>query len=449
MEDKAAAQKKQVLYWRLIATLFGYQEKCENINQLSRDIVKDEGMPGLILDPAIGIETLQQRYPELEPLFKEDVFTDTDSNKTDGATSLKPTLAYCKMLLNIFGPNTQTQSVSASQYSQWLKDVGSFERAFGFPSGGLRGKKHGGGEDEFLSEEMLGEALSGMEKDLIDRMEIHEILNDDKLAQKLKPSMPLVEQLLRDKANLSKKALQNAKAIIQQFINELAEVLKTQVMESKKGGIDYSVPPKKVFSNLDLKRTIWKNLINWDPDQKKLYVDRLFYKHTAQKKLPKRMIVVVDQSGSMVDAMVQCTIIASIFAGLPNVDVHLVAFDTDVADLTPWVHDPFEVLMRTDLGGGTDIYNALIFASEKILEPQNTVLVLISDFYEGGSEQQLFDYIKTLKDSDVHVIPVGAVTSTGYFSVNQWFRSRLKDIGAPILTGSPKKLIDQLRAFLG
>lgn len=160
------------------------------------------------------------------------------------------------------------------------------------------------------------------------------------------------------------------------------------------------------------------------------------------------MIVVVDQSGSMVDAMVQCTILASIFAGIPNVDVHLLAFDTQVLDLTPWVHDPFEVLLRTQLGGGTYIYGALVEAAQKILEPQNTVLVLISDFYEGGSDQVLYDYIRSLKETGLHFIPVGAVTSSGYFSVHQWFRDKLKELGTPILTGSPKKLIQELKKVI-
>src|SRR5262249_30054740 len=159
-----------------------------------------------------------------------------------------------------------------------------------------------------------------------------------------------------------------------------------------------SVPPKRVFRNLDLKRTLWKNLTNWDPKRRRLFVDRLFYRHTAKKSTPTRMIVVVDQSGSMVDAMVQCTILASIFAGLPRVDMHLMAFDTRVLDLTEWVHDPFEVLMRTRLGGGTYIRLALLEAMEKVEEPRNTALVLISDFYEGGGEQELLNTIKAIKD---------------------------------------------------
>ena len=203
-----------------------------------------------------------------------------------------------------------------------------------------------------------------------------------------------------------------------------------------------------MFRNLDLDRTIWKNLINWNPEEQRLYVDRLYFKQTARKKLPTRLLVVVDQSGSMVNAMVQCTILASIFAGLPNVDVHLLAFDTRVLDLTDWVQDPFEVLMRTQLGGGTHIHFALEQAAEKIEDPRRTALVLITDFYEGGSDQVLLDYIKSLRESGVHFIPVGSVSSSGYFSVNEWFRTRLKDLGTPVLTGSPKKLIVELKKLI-
>jgi len=97
-----------------------------------------------------------------------------------------------------------------------------------------------------------------------------------------------------------------------------------------------------VFRNLDLKRTLWKNLINYNPEDRRLYVNQLYYRQTATKTLPNRLIVVVDQSGSMVDAMVQTAIMASIFATLPRVDVCLIAFDTNVLDLTPYVREPFE-----------------------------------------------------------------------------------------------------------
>src|SRR5262249_39778424 len=195
---------------------------------------------------------------------------------------------------------------------------------------------------------------------------------DSTLARQLTPSMSLIEQLLRDKANLSGVALANAKALIRRFVDEVAEVLRTQVRQTSVGAIDRSVPPKRVFRNLDLERTIWKNLTNWSPQDERLYVDRLYYRQTARRTTPARLIVVVDQSGSMVDAMVNCTILASIFAGLPKVDVHLIAYDTQAIDLTPWVHDPFETLLRTNLGGGNDGAVAMALAQPKIVEPRNT-----------------------------------------------------------------------------
>jgi hypothetical protein len=485
------SQRRQVIYWRLIGAMFGYSEQGANFEQMTREVVHELGMPELILDPSIAIDTLLGRYPELTPEFEQ---LEVVEGEAETAT-LRRGLVLSKLLLNVFGPNTQGSSVSAQQYSQWLKDVEHLERALGCPKGSLRGGQpslgagagqgkgqgkskskgkgsgqpgsggdgenatmrpgeggqsagSGGGSGFDLSPEDIRHALKGLEGDLIKRMALREVLKDDNLANQLTPSMPLVEQLLRDKGNLSGNALNNAKRLIQIYIDELAEVLRLQVRQAVSPKIDRSVPPKRVFRNLDLDRTIWKNLINWNPDEKRLYVDRLYYKQTSRKKLPTRLIVVVDQSGSMVDAMVQCTILASIFAGLPQVDVHLIAFDTRVMDLTDWVNDPFEVLIRTQLGGGTHIYGALQVAAEKIIEPRQTGLVLITDFYEGGSDQLLLDYIVQLKQSGVHFIPVGSVNSGGYFSVNEWFRTRLKDLGMPILTGTPKKLIEELKKII-
>jgi Mg-chelatase subunit ChlD len=461
------AQRRQVIYWRLLSAMFGYTEQAGSFEEMSRAIAQEVGLPDYILDPRVSIDTLLHRYPELEAEFQLDIPPDEPETGT-----LRRGLIFSKLLLNAFGPNTQTNPCTANQYAQWLKDVEHLERALNCPPGSLRGNAplpgdaQGGGKGDGsgmipgagagsgigggfnIPLDEIQRAIKSLENDLIKRMALRELLQDDRLAAQMQPSMGLVEQLLRDKANLSGHALKNAKRLLNQYINELAEVLRLQVKQTPSGKIDRSVPPKRVFRNLDLKRTVWKNLTNWNEREKRLYVDRMYYKHTGRKKLPTRLIVVVDQSGSMVDAMVQCTILASIFAGLPEVDVHLLAFDTRVLDLTAWVHDPFEVLMRTELGGGTNINFALQQAAEKIQDPRQTAIVLITDYYEGGSDQVLLDTIKSLKETKVHIIPVGSVNSSGYFSVNEWFRTRLKDMGLPILTGSPKKLIAELKKLI-
>ena len=287
-----------------------------------------------------------------------------------------------------------------------------------------------------------------MESDLVKRMDLREVLKDDRLAAQLTPTLSLLEQLLRDKSNLSGPALANAKRLIKKYVDDLAAVLKRQVFSTKTGEIDRSVPPKRVFRNLDLKRTVWKNLKNYNPQDGRLYVDQLYYRRTAQKSLNKYLIVVVDQSGSMVDAMVQCAILASIFATIPRVVVSLVAFDTNVIDLTPWAADPFESLLRTNLGGGNDGPLAMQHARGLIVDPRRTTMVWISDFYEFHNDRPLFEMIKAVKQSGVHFIPVGSVSGKGYFSVNEWFRKQLKSIGLPVLTGNIKKLIVELKKQL-
>lgn len=470
MLSSPIVHRRQVVYWRLLSAMFGYTEQAGNFETMALEITREVGLPEYILDPRISIDTLLHHYPELETEFTLEIPPEEPETAT-----LRRGLIFSKLLLNAFGPNTQTNPCTANQYAQWLKDVEHLERALNCPRGSLRGNTplpgtgkgqgNGAGGDSTTPDggggagmgigsgfniplEEIQRAIKGLENDLIKRMALRELLQDNRLAAQMQPSMALVEQLLRDKANLSGNALKNAKRLIRQYVDELADVLRLQVKQTPSGKIDRSVPPKRVFRNLDLKRTVWKNLTNWNEEDKRLYVDRLYYKHTGRKRLPTRLIVVVDQSGSMVDAMVQCTILASIFAGLPDVDVHLIAFDTRVLDLTPWVNDPFEVLMRTQLGGGTHIRYALQQAAEKIQDPRRTALVLITDFYEGGSNQELLDTIRTLKESKVHLIPVGSVNSSGYASVNDWFRTRLKDMGLPVLTGSPKKLIAELKKLI-
>ncbi len=534
--DIAAENRRQVLYWRLLARLFDPDEQLA-LETASVAVVDDLGLPAALLDPTTSVDNLVQRFPHLEAEFQglltaepgsdptesgaglalgsanapapnsavapptgtsktsaslpasqsgpvvkgaagqdhptiasppgagasEETTPDAGPSASDGATAdqaandalarsqvrpddqqdeVRRAALVSKLLLNVFA--TGSGNVTAGQLARWQADANWFEKACGFDPGEMRGKGAGNGPG---GAGKLGPVLADIEGDLVRRMQLREVLADPRLARQLTPSMSLIEQLLRDKGNLDGVALANAKALIRRFVDEVAEVLKTQVAQASAGTIDRSIPPKRVFRNLDLDRTIWKNLPNWNPEDEKLYVDRLFYRQTAKRVTPARLIVVVDQSGSMVDSMVNCTILASIFAGLPKVDVHLIAYDTRALDLTPWVHDPFEVLLRTQLGGGTDGTAAMALARPKIADPRNTVIVWISDYYEYNA-QQLYEQIEAVHRSGVRFIPVGSVSSSGSQSVYPWFRQRFKDLGTPVLSGHIRKLVTELKNFI-
>jgi Mg-chelatase subunit ChlD len=470
-------RQRQVAYWRLIGATFGLQEISGSFERMIAELATDLDFPTPLLDEKMGIDVLLKHYPKLKPEFDALQEVVSDPNQPEGSEvadesgetpksepTLTRTLVFSKLMLNVFGPSTLTPQCTAQQYQQWCEDVSAFEKSFGYPSGSLRqgngpselasSGAYGGsgagisGRRELISDEQLRSELVAMESDLVKRMDLRETLKDDRLAAQLTPSISLVEQLLYDKSNLSGTALKNARTLIRKYVDDLGSVLKKQVAQAVRGKIDRSIPPKRVFRNLDVKRTVWKNLHHFNPEDGRVYVDRLHYRQTAQKSLTNYLIVVVDQSGSMVDAMVQCAILASIFATLPRVKVSLIAFDTNVIDLTEHVADPFEVLMRTNLGGGNDGPKAMVEAQAKIVDARKTTMVWISDFYEFQNDRPLFEMIKAVKESGVHFIPVGSVSGSGYFSVNEWFRKQLKEIGLPVLTGNIKKLIDELKGRL-
>ncbi|MFJ4685509.1 VWA domain-containing protein [Streptomyces sp. NPDC088789] len=470
--------RRQVLYWRLLARLLDHDEQA-TLESASLAVVEDIGLPPALLDPQASVDSIVQRHPDLADEFDglmvpgaeadlaedgaHDPSGDGAGDGRDRAAEVRRAALVSKVLLNVFATGAGT--VTAGQLARWQADAGWLERALGCRPGQLRGGRTSGGSavgpgvsptgpgfggatpDLSNLVPAIGPELGALEADLVKRMRLREVLADPQLAAQLTPSMSLIEQLLRDKGNLSGVALANAKDLIRRFVDEVAQVLRTQVEKATVGTIDRSVPPKRVFRNLDLDRTIWKNLTNWSPEEERLYVDRLYYRHTARKTTPQRLIVVVDQSGSMVDSMVNCTILASVFAGLPKVDVHLIAYDTQALDLTPWVNDPFETLLRTNLGGGTDGTVAMALAQPKIAEPRNTVVVWISDFYEWRTEQ-LFESMAAIHRSGAKFIPVGSVTSSGRGSVNPWFRERFKDLGTPVISGHIRKLVQELKSFL-
>ncbi|MEU6747895.1 VWA domain-containing protein [Spirillospora sp. NPDC046719] len=477
LDVKAGENRRQALYWRLLARLFDPEEHA-SLEAVSVAVVDDLGLPAALLDPSVSVDALVQRFPELAADFDgllsaaeataDGTASPPVSGAEDGREQVRRAALVSKLLLNVFG--AKPGNITAAQLSEWQRDAGWLRRALGDDGGagacgapgagdadagdggadaGATGPGAGaGGAGRGLGPgngNGLRPVLAEIEGDLVRRMRLREVLSDNRLARQLSPSMSLIEQLLRDKANLSGVALANAKALIRRFVDEVAEVLRTQVQQSSAGTIDRSVPPKRVFRNLDIERTIWKNLTNWSPEDERLYVDRLFYRHTAKRTTPAKMIVVVDQSGSMVDSMVNCTILASIFAGLPKVDVHLVAYDTRALDLTPWVHDPFEVLLRTTLGGGTDGTAAMALARPKITDPRNTVVVWISDFYDNRA---LMTDFESLHRSGVRLIPVGSVNGSGRAMVDGWFRERLKSLGTPVLSGHIRRLVFELKTFL-
>src|SRR5271154_983666 len=249
-----------------------------------------------------------------------------------------------------------------------------------------------------------------MQKELVRRRGIAELMEKPELLEKIEPNLELVKTLLTHRELMNPKTRILARKIIDQVVQELKRKMQVQVEQAITGAIRKDRhSPRKVFRNLDLKTTLRRNLANYDAESGKLMVDRLFFHAAERKKRPWHVIVVVDQSGSMLESAIFSAVMASIFAELPAVKTSLVLFDTQIVDLSDKVGQPVDVLLSIQLGGGTDITMALQYAQTLVRQPKQTIVVLITDFYEGRAENDLVAQTRLMADCGLRMIGLGAL----------------------------------------
>jgi Mg-chelatase subunit ChlD len=282
-----------------------------------------------------------------------------------------------------------------------------------------------------------------LERELVRRRGIAELLEKPELLERIEPNAELVKTLLTHKDLLNPKTRTLARKIIEKVVNELKEKLKVQVEQAITGAIRRDRhSPRKVFRNLDLKTTLRRNLKNYDRDTGKLLVDQMFFHAAERKKRPWHIIVTVDQSGSMLDSAIFSAVMASIFYELPSTKTSLILFDTQVVDLTGQVGQPVDVLLSIQLGGGTDITRALQYAEQMVREPARSIVVLITDFYEGRDERDLIAQARQMSEAGIRMIGLGALGYNARPEYNKSTAGKLRKVGMDILVCTPEELAE-------
>jgi len=427
MEDQSL---KAMMYWSSL-----FQDNDSELENKINDQMLDRSKKQMITEESDN------------PLVEEQVLT----KPVETSENLDQAMKTTKLLKNLFAPSKKN-AVNAEDFTNWKQNKERFmdhvreldeDTSERKDVGGLLGGNSSSTGYQ-MSEGEIEAVMNNLETKLVEKMDLPTLLSDDELAQSINAQMPMVETLLMQKGNLSGKILKNAKFLIKRYVRKLAEEFKPKIKQSIKKVRDPDVVPKRTFRNLNLSRTIWMNLPNYDVRDRKLYVNQLYFHRASQKRLPSKLIVVVDQSGSMVSTMVQTTILASIFASLPNVDVELFAFDTTILNLTKYVSDPFEVLMQTKLGGGTHINFACQEAMKSITDPKRTGFILITDYFEGGNQMQLFNTIKSIKENGSAFVSVGPMDIGGRAYINSHFVKELETIDITTIIGGIDNLIDQI-----
>lgn len=289
------------------------------------------------------------------------------------------------------------------------------------------------------------ETAETIEKHALERYELTELLTDKQTLEKLEPSQDLLKMLLQFKGRMKGDVLNLAREIIRKIVEELKEKLTRDVRQSFAGRLNrFRNSPLRISQNFDWKGTVRRNLKNWQPDRKAIVLDQIRFFSRQRRQLPWNIILCVDQSGSMVDSVIHSAVLAGILAGLPALNVRLVVFDTAVVDLTQYVDDPVEVLMSVQLGGGTDIGQALCYCEKLIETPSRTIVALISDFCEGAPPNRMFGAVKRMKESGVTLIGLAALDQEALPFYDTQIAGKLATLGMDVTASTPTRFAQWL-----
>lgn len=289
------------------------------------------------------------------------------------------------------------------------------------------------------------EAVEILEQDALSRYGLTQLVTDPEILKKAQPTEQLMYAVLQFKHMMKGEVLGVARDVVREVVKELSEKFLKECYAALHGVFDPEArPPQKTFRNADWKKTIRRNLKNYDPEEERLVVERIFYKHRQKKRSPWRIIVSVDQSGSMLDKLVHSAVMAAIFATLPSVEVNLVCWDTRIIDFSSIAKDPLEVLMSCQLGGGNDDTGALQYCFGLVTDPQHTILITISDWYICVPEKPYLALAHQVHEAGVRCIGLSALDTECRPVYNEDIAKKLAGCGWFVAALTPKKLAEYI-----
>ncbi|GAA0915888.1 VWA domain-containing protein [Virgisporangium ochraceum] len=315
--------------------------------------------------------------------------------------------------------------------------------------GGPGGREGGSGPSQLTTVDWLDaitrlfprETIERLERDAVERYEILDVVTNPDVLSRIEPNATLLKAVLRTKHLMNADVLRLARRIVEKVVRELVEKLAREVRVAFSGPRSRTPSRFKLARNFDVRRTIRDNLEHYDPQRRRIAVQTPHFLSRTRRHLERwQVILIVDQSGSMVSSVIHSAVTAACLWGLPGVQTHLVAFDTEVVDLTSDVDDPVELLMKVQLGGGTDIARAVAYGAQLVEQPRRAILVVITDFYEGGSEAALRRTVKDLVGQGTTVLGLAALDEEANPSYDRELAQSLADLGAHIGAMTPGEL---------
>jgi Mg-chelatase subunit ChlD len=279
----------------------------------------------------------------------------------------------------------------------------------------------------------------------IGRFGMSDLLANPEALKRLEPNLDLLKVLLAFRGRANPAVAEPIREVVRKIIEELRRKLESEISRAFSGARNrFRRSQQKRLANFDIRATVRANLKTYQPDRRAIIAERLHFTSRQRRQMPWTVILCVDQSGSMLGSLIHATVLASILAGLPALSVKLVVFDTSVVDLSDRVDDPVDLLLSVQLGGGTDIGQAVTYCEGLITQPSRTVLALISDFEEGASPAALIRAVRRLAEARVTLIGLAALGDSGEPVFDRAMAARLAEVGMAIAALTPDRFAEWL-----
>ena len=287
-----------------------------------------------------------------------------------------------------------------------------------------------------------------MQKDAIERLNLKTLLTEKEMLANITPDVHLVATLMSLSHVIPEKNKALARQIVQKVVDELMQKLQAPTQQAVLGALNRAIRTRNPrFREIDWHRTIQKNLKNYQPEYQSI-IPEVRIGYGRKRKAVRDLILCLDQSGSMGTSVIYSGIFGAVLASLPALRTRMVVFDTAVVDLSDQINDPVELLFGVQLGGGTDIDQALAYCQSQITRPGDTTLVLVTDLEEGGNAQRMRKRMAELVASGVQFIVLLALNDDGapYYDKNH--AEYLASLGVPAFACTPDHFPDLMAAAL-
>lgn len=285
-----------------------------------------------------------------------------------------------------------------------------------------------------------------LEKHALDEFQMTELLTDKEVLEQMQPDMNLLKSVLQLKHLMKGEVLETAKRIARQVADDIRHKLENDIRRSVLGRIDRnSSSPVHSARNLDINKTIRRNLKNYDNNSKQIMLKNIYFSNRVKRYNNKRVIIAIDESGSMTGSIIYSAVMAQIISNLPFAEVKLVIFDTKIVDLSDEADDAAQVLMSVQLGGGTDIGSALGYCETLVTTPSHTSVIVVTDLYEGAMQSRLLNISRNIIESGAKLNFLTALDEEARPAYDRNLGQILADMGAFVGALTP----DQLGDYIG